>query len=124
MPSINRRRPSWFVSFCLYATGPSQHCVFFFCVACLQASRRGKLAQLHGKLGKLLEAKIDAISTDGLQSGREAVRAKRKQLVKKSMRMQDQVEAVIKDIDGMLRKIRKEGETVARNLESLDIYKD
>lgn len=63
-----------------------------------QGMRNG-LAQLHGDLNKLLATKLDAILTGDLNTGRDAARAKRKELIKTTESMIERVEDQVKRLD-------------------------
>ena len=60
---------------------------------------RGAMAQLHGHLGKLLTTKIDAVTTSDLNSGKDQAKHRRKDLAQRALRLYDELEALIKDID-------------------------
>ena len=60
---------------------------------------RTELATLHGDANKLLANRVDALITAEMSSGREAARAKRKQLVVRAEALIERLEAQIKRLD-------------------------
>ena len=65
----------------------------------LEPKLRDELAQLHGNLNKLLATELDAILTGELNSGKDAARAKRKQLIGKAEKLIDDTEKQVKLFD-------------------------
>ena len=60
---------------------------------------RTELAVLHGNANKLLANRVDALLTGEMSSGREAARAKRKQLVLRAEALIEALEKQIKRVD-------------------------
>jgi len=60
---------------------------------------RNELAQLHGNLNKLLATRLDAILTGELNTGKDAARAKRKELIKTTETLIERVEGQVKRYD-------------------------